>query len=382
MKLPRRVSDSPSFIGGHAPTQLPTSVICTFILVALLACPAFADDEAAGGPNTSRLPFSDIAQNLEWAGVAVAEEDFTLWGASPIIGDDGKTHLFVARWPQRNVDPAWRRSSEIAHYVASAPEGPFHFREVVLQGTGTDTWDRYAPHNPEIRKFGDTYALFYIANDDYHRPPHPLNQSIGLAVSKSLDGPWEKAGNNGLLLTASEDPQHWTHGRQVVNPTVIQVGDKYHLYFKSKFKGHTAYGLATAASFQGPFTMEDEPITGQGLTLEDATAFQWRDHVYLLTTDNRGDMTGIVGGGTLWASPDGRRFPSALAQVGFDLLSRYRPGYDATKVRRVYGNRPKLERPKVLMVDDRPAYLYGPSGWTIHGGDRCAVYVLRIGLAE
>jgi len=40
------------------------------------------------------------------------------------------------------------------------------------------------------------------------------------------------------------------------------------------------------------------------------------------------------------------------------------------------------ERPKVLLEDGKPAWLYGPSGWTIHGGNRTAAYVLKIELRE
>jgi len=70
-------------------------------------------------------------------------------------------------------DMGWQESSEIAHYVGAKPEGPFRFHDVALRGTGTDTWDKYAPHNPEVRKFGDIYVLTYIANSDFHQPPHP-----------------------------------------------------------------------------------------------------------------------------------------------------------------------------------------------------------------
>lgn len=98
-----------------------------------------------------KIPESDIAANLEWLGVAVEEPDYTIWGAAPIQDERGRTHLFVARWPEDNVDPAWRKSSEIAHYVADNPEGPFQFNKVILQGTGREgQWDAYAPHNPEI----------------------------------------------------------------------------------------------------------------------------------------------------------------------------------------------------------------------------------------
>ena len=67
---------------------------------------------------SSSPELSFIAQNLEWKGIAIQDENYTIWGCAPIQGEDGKIHLFAARWPEKNVDPAWRKSSEIAHYVA------------------------------------------------------------------------------------------------------------------------------------------------------------------------------------------------------------------------------------------------------------------------
>lgn len=78
-----------------------------------------------------------FADRLEFVGTAVEEPGYTIWGTSPILGDDGKVHLFVARWPcELKVDPGWRTHSEIAHYVGDSPEGPFSLVEVVGKGKG------------------------------------------------------------------------------------------------------------------------------------------------------------------------------------------------------------------------------------------------------
>jgi hypothetical protein len=250
-----------------------------------------------------------------------------------------------------------------------------------MQGSGhIGEWDAFGPHNPEIRKFGDTYVLVYIANSDFHQPPHPLNQRIGMATSKSLDGPWKKVGDGGPVLSPSPDPAHWTHGSQVVNPSLIRVGEKFHLYFKARYKGGTAYGLATADKVEGPYAMEATPLTYDGIFIEDGSAFEWNGKICLLTTDNHGKVTGIRGGGALWVSDDGKKFDPKFVQLGYDLIPHYFKAYDATKVRKVYGPDPKLERPKVLVIDGKPAYLFGTSGWTVHGGARTADYVLRINL--
>lgn len=92
-----------------------------------------------------KVPESSLAKALVWQGIAIEEANFTIWGASPVVAE-GKFHLFAARWPEANVDPAWRESSEIAHYVPDQPEGPFRFQSVVVKGTGrTGDWHAFAP---------------------------------------------------------------------------------------------------------------------------------------------------------------------------------------------------------------------------------------------
>ena len=121
-----------------------------------------------------KVPVSVLADHLVYKGAAIRETNFTIWGSGPVLDNEGKVHLFAARWPEANVDPAWRKSSEIAHYESGSPEGPFRFVGVVAKSTGrTGEWDAFAPHNPEVKRFGDTYALVYIANSDFRQPPHP-----------------------------------------------------------------------------------------------------------------------------------------------------------------------------------------------------------------
>ena len=100
--------------------------------------------------NVKKRTFAD---HWKFVGVAVEEPGYTIWGTSPIADDGGKIHLFVGRWPkQYGIEPGWRSHSEIAHYVGNSPEGPFEFSDVALKGTGQNTWDKYAPHNPAIHR--------------------------------------------------------------------------------------------------------------------------------------------------------------------------------------------------------------------------------------
>ncbi|KPL16916.1 MAG: hypothetical protein AMS26_02885 [Bacteroides sp. SM23_62] len=319
-----------------------------------------------------------FADRWKYVGIAVEETGYMIWGTSPVIGDDGKVHLFVARWPcEQKVDPGWRSHSEIAHYVGQKPEGPFEFSDVAITGTGEDTWDRYGAHNPAVHKIGNSYVLLYIGHTDYHQPPHPSNQCIGMAVSESPYGPWKRVGKNGKILAPPENEKYWNHkaGNGVNNPALLQHPDGgFFLYFKSE---EAKMGLAVAEQVVGPYVQLPFPVTANEQRIEDGYAFMYQGKFALLTTDNHGIIE--AGGGLLWISDDGIHFRDYMQ--GFKRINDY-TNVDMSKVAVHYGpeNRSyaKFERPQVLMIDNKPSYLYVPSGTNIYGGDCTVSYVLKM----
>jgi len=318
-----------------------------------------------------------FADQWEYIGIAVFEPGYTIWGTSPIVGEDGKIHLFVARWPaELKVDPGWRSHSEIAHYIGEQPEGPFEFSDVALKGTGIDTWDKFGAHNPAIHKVGEKYVLFYIGNDNPKPPDHPANQQIGMAISKSLYGPWEKVNGNGLILSPPNDEKYWNYQATngVNNPAFLQHPDgRFFLYFKSQ---DGKMGLAIAKHLTGPYIQLKEPVTANDKTIEDGYAFVYNGKFALLTTDNHGMIES--GGGILWTSNDGITFDSF--EKGFHRINAYTK-VDMNKVAVHYGPKSrkyvKFERPQVLMIEDKPTYLYAPSGNNIYGGPATVSYILK-----
>jgi len=335
----------------------------SIVTVLLICLPAVGADDA-----------ENFAARWEFVGVAVSEPGYHVWGSSPILGPEGKVHLFVARWPrQYHVDPGWRCHSEIAHYVADGPEGPFRFCEVALAGTGQNTWDKYAAHNPAIHKVADRYVLLYVANDDPRRPAHPANQRIGMALSTSLHGPWRKAGTDGMILAPPADPKYWNYqaGNGVNNPAFLQHPDGgFFLYFKSQ---GGKMGLAVAQDLEGPYVQLPFPVTRNDRAVEDGYAFIMDGKFRLLTTDNHGLLK--TGGGILWTSEDGIHFDRA--EPGFDLIETYVGKEKLKNAVRYYGGKIKFERPQVLLVDGKPKYLYAPSGYHIFGGPSTVSYVLH-----
>jgi hypothetical protein len=341
------------------------------ILVAFsLPLQVFATESPSSHPATS------LADRWELLGQVLTEPGWYLWGASPMEDDQGRVHLFVARWPVSvGWELGWRKHSQIARYVADRPEGPFRFVEVVLQGDGAG-WDAVGMHNPCIARARGRYVLFHIANSwEGGRSRHGPNQRIGLRVSKSLDGPWQKVSNDGLALA----PAGWCEGSGcgVNNPAFIEAPDgRLLLYFKARPEaaGHVRMGLAIAEKLAGPWIIQDQPITSNNRGIEDGTAFLWNDRICLLTTDNHGIIE--RGGGLLWSSEDGTHF-DPKPQHGFHPLRVYLEGKIPAEAKFHYGRETKFERPQILMRSGRPAYLYAPSGTALHGEDGTSVHLLH-----
>lgn len=310
------------------------------------------------------------AERLEFVGIAVVEPDYHVWCTSPIMGPEGKTHLFVARWPVAAKFGGWVTDSEIAHYVGEQPKGPFTCKGVVLKGTGTSTWDKASPHNPTIQKVGNQYVLLYIANGG-GRGAIP-SQRIGMMIAESLDGPWRKTGADGLILSPPENASIWSHHSAVGvnNPALLQHLDgRYFLYYKAmKEGGLRRMGVAIADKLEGPYVFHPEPLTNNTGTIEDGYAFYESGKINLLTTDNDN------GAGLLWVSDDGLQFGRPI--LGFDKMEHYLAQETLNAATNYRGR--KFERPQVLLQNGHPAYLYVASGTNIRQGKGACSYVLRI----
>ena len=315
-----------------------------------------------------------FADRWEYAGIAIEESGYVVWGCSPIKGPDGKIHLFAERWPGSKVEPGWRSQSEIAHYIGDKPEGPFIFSELALTGTGKETWDKCSVHNPAIHKVGDIYILLFIGNDNPNQPPHPSNQCIGMAVSESLYGPWQRTGTDGKILAPPSDPEYWNYkaSNGVNNPAFLKNPDgRFFLYFKSQ---GGKMGVAIAEDHEGPYVQLPDPVTDNSQAVEDGYSFIYYGKFCLLTTDNHGLIE--KGGGVLWKSSDGLKFTEK--EQGFYLPEKY-IGKDklAKAVNHYSGNIIKFERPQLLIIDNELVALYVTSGYNFFGGNSPVNYVLK-----
>ncbi len=97
----------------------------------------------------------------------IEEEEWSYWGGNILLGDDGKYHLFVCRWPEnaKKGHMEWPRS-EVVHAVCDNSIGPFEVKDVIGKG-----------HNPEIFKLKSGGYIIYVIDGHYY--------------SDHINGPWE-----------------------------------------------------------------------------------------------------------------------------------------------------------------------------------------------
>jgi hypothetical protein len=228
-----------------------------------------------------------------------SSQSYYTWCSSVIKGEDGKYYMFYSRWPhgKRALDDdsmnyifdgfkGWLKYSEIACAVSDSLTGPYKFVKTVLKGTDDPArWDRYTMHNPQIRKFGNYYYLYYISNsynagyaykdsitrrDWYHWLQYNCSQSIGVLRAKSIKdlvaGNYYKPGKPVMTIDS-------VHTFEVAtNPTVTEGPDgKYYMMFKSRKPnaGNMTFWMARSEHPDVPFKLIGEVFTSEEMSCED-----------------------------------------------------------------------------------------------------------------
>ncbi|HRO45746.1 alpha-L-fucosidase [Agriterribacter sp.] len=199
-------------------------------------------------------------------------------GSSIIKGNDGKYHLFYSRWKKEYSFSGWIVFSEIAHAIADRAEGPWEYKETVLQGGGKEQWDSVMTHNPKIKFFDGKYYLYY-SSINYRDGTYTLSdlkkilqagpsdpkwrilhnsQRISVAVANSPNGPWKRAdspiGISGSTTTLK------------ISSDIIQKEDRgYCLIVEDVETDITDVPrnqlIAFSDSPVGPFELQKKPLT-------------------------------------------------------------------------------------------------------------------------
>lgn len=303
--------------------------------------------------------------------------DYWVWCGSVVRatrpGEDGRYHMFAARWPKRYpFFDGYRLHSEVVRASADAPEGPYTFEEVVLPARGAEFWDGRMTHNPTAVRTGDGYLLYYIgatytgpdlAPEELQGSPKP-NESyasirIGVASAPSVCGPWRRL-DAPILLPR---PGKWDSSI-VTNPAPCALPDgRILLLYRSNTPQGLRIGAAIADDWRGPYRrLSDEPVLRfpGGAFVEDP--FVWHDgaSLRLLAKDMDGTLSGEVHAGVQMTSQDGIEWRLATPAKAYSRRVVWADGRVT-----VQGS---LERPQLLIEDGQPTHLFaatadGPGGF-------------------
>lgn len=121
------------------------------------------------------MPVQGTLSSDTWGAAAVKpryiengleDNEWSYWGGNALLGEDGKYHLYVCRWPEdaEKGHMAWPNSL-VVHAVADNSFGPYKVKETIGKG-----------HNPEIFQLSDGRYVIYVYKGYY--------------LSESLNGPW------------------------------------------------------------------------------------------------------------------------------------------------------------------------------------------------
>lgn len=302
-------------------------------------------------------------------------DGYWVWCGSVIKGEDNRYHMFASRWPKHlPMHPGWMLESEVVRAVSDTPEGPYEFMEVVLGNRGAAYWDGRSCHNPQIRKYEDNYLLYYtgithpfedveegeqITLQDKRVISARSNKRIGLAVSKSIFGPWERR-DQPILGTRSDKFDSFLTSNPA--PCINEDGSvilvyKARKYIGNRHSGFMMFGVAKAERYDSEYMpVLEEPLFSEyqlgkeAINVEDPFIWSQNGIYKMIAKDMNGNICGEKHAGIYAESTDGIHW-SLLR--GVKSYSRKVLWDDGTT--RVMAS---LERPNILFDGGEPSHMF------------------------
>lgn len=145
-------------------------------------------------------------------------------------------------------------------WYATSPDGHVWTEKGLALAKGEPgSWEGASVFTPNILVAEGKYWLFYTGvSKEYERPYNP-DSKIGIAVSDSPDGPWERLATNPALKNSDNPDDFDSH--LVDDACLIVREGKYWFYYKGRQLGkspaETQMGLAIADHPQGPYVKHD-----------------------------------------------------------------------------------------------------------------------------
>lgn len=311
---------------------------------------------------------------------------YHVWCGSPIVGEDGKYHLFASAWKEKyGFHFNWILRGRIVHAISDTPEGPYAFHSVVFEERDHKYFDARNQHTPFILHHDGTYYLYYfgttfggeIPENDGNLSPQRFveiwnKKRIGVATAKSVYGPWTRPDKP---LLEPRDENFWDC-TITSNPSVaITPTGKCYMIYKSRTNCDSPLqlGIAVADKPDGPYErLANEPIfqfENPQWFVEDPCIWYQNGRFCLLMKDDfrddSGGITGEWGSGVYAESDDCIHWEIAQQPKAYSRTLHWDDGSTTTQCH--------LERPCWLFQDGKPTHLFSATGtgsepWAFEGG--------------
>ena len=122
-----------------------------------------------------------------------------------MLGEDGKYHIAIARWPENTGHWGWPKS-EVAHAISRNPMGPYKITGTVLPEA----------HNPEVVRLNDGTYILHVSKGNIY-------------TSKEIEGPWVLLGKINI-----DTLEHSGLSHLYTNLTGLQRNDDSFLFFTKR----------------------------------------------------------------------------------------------------------------------------------------------------
>ena len=217
-----------------------------------LATPAIADETPT---QTESKMVTVVHSELQGIGV---EKDVMRRDPSDVIkvGD-----LYYVWYSKGKISPGYDAT---VWYATSTDGHNWNEKGESLAKGSEGSWDAGSVFTPNILVAEGRYWLFFTGTSKpYQKKKYNPDSKIGIAVSDSPDGPWQRLDTNPVLKN-SDDPKEFDS--HLVDDACLLVRDgKYWFYYEGrqlgKSPGQTQMGLAIAEQPQGPYVRhESNPV--------------------------------------------------------------------------------------------------------------------------
>ena len=257
---------------------------------------------------------------------------FNLWDPSIIkVGDT--YHLFASCWTSENFN-AWK-TSFIVRGTSKTLLGPYTFTGEVFRPRPGDFFDSEGCHNPKITFHNGKYYLYYLGIPAW---------KSGVAVSDSVEGPWERRKD---WCIPANNPGLWIHPDGSVYGVGKAKVENPKYPGSKKFDELLHYIHAyQAKSIFGPYTMlhqGKENALPSNYQNEDPCVWHDGERYHMLLTDLHGLASGLHKSFVYYTSRDG---------ISYELVSKDPLFSNQNPIRFEDGSERKflrIERPNIVL---------------------------------